>query len=57
MRRAFYEEVGEHISKVDKEILTWNYRKDADTDVEDLDIDTILHADDDLFQWRDRHQL
>jgi hypothetical protein len=57
MRRAFYEEVGEHISKIDKEILTWDYRKDADTDVEDLDVDTILHADDDLFQWRDRHQL
>ena len=25
MRKAFYEEVGEHISKIDKEILTWTY--------------------------------
>lgn len=59
MRRAFYEEVGEHISKVDKEILTWNYRKDTDTNtgVEDLDMDAILRADDDLSQWRSRHQL
>ena len=57
MRRAFYEEVGEHISKVDKEILTWDYRKDADNDLEDLDMDAILRADDDLSQWRGRHQL
>ena len=29
MRRAFYEEVGQHISKIDEEILTWTYRKDT----------------------------
>ena len=59
MRRAFYEEVGEHISKVDKEILTWDYRKetDANTGVEDMNMDAILSADDDLSQWRSRHQL
>ena len=59
MRRAFYEEVGEHISKVDKEILTWDYRKetDANISVELLDMDAILRADDDLSQWRRRHQL
>jgi len=30
MRRAFYEEVGNHISKIDEEILTWDYRKAKD---------------------------
>ena len=59
MRRAFYEEVGEHISKVDKEILTWTYRKDeGETDEPTtLELDTIISADDDVSQWRDRHQL
>ena len=59
MRRAFYEEVGAHISKIDKEILTWTYRKDEDdTDASTtLDLDTIISADDDLSQWRSRHQL
>lgn len=59
MRRAFYEEVGEHISKIDKEILTWTYRKDEDdTDASTaLDLETIISADDDLSQWRSRHQL
>ena len=59
MRRAFYEEVGEHISKIDEEILTWTYRKDEDdTDASTaLDLETIISADDDLSQWRSRHQL
>ena len=59
MRKAFYEEVGEHISKIDKEILTWTYRKDEDdTDKPTtLELDTILSADDDVSQWRERHQL
>ena len=59
MRRAFYEEVGEHISKVDKEILTWTYRKDeGETDEPTtLELDTIISADDDVSQWRDKHQL
>ena len=57
MRRAFYEEVGEHISKIDMEILTWTYRKDEDDTAEakTLDIYTILRADDDVSQWRERH--
>ena len=58
VRRAFYEEVGEHISKIDKEILLWTYRKDeGDTDEpKTLELDTILSADDDVSQWRERHQ-
>lgn len=57
--KAFYEEVGEHISKIDKEILTWTYRKDeGDNDKPStLDLDTILSADDDVSQWKERHQL
>ena len=59
MRRAFYEEVGEHISKIDKEILTWNYRKDTDESNEPkaIDIDTIIAGDDDVSQWRGRHSV
>ena len=59
MRRAFYEEVGAHISKVDEEILTWTYRKDTDESNEPkaIDIDTIIAGDDDVSQWRERHQL
>jgi hypothetical protein len=59
MRRAFYDEMREPISKIDKEILTWTYRKDeGDTDKpKTLELDTILSADDDVSQWRERHQL
>ena len=59
MRRAFYEEVGEPISKIDKEILTWTYRKDEDDTGRPkmLKLDTILRADDDVSHWRERHQL
>ena len=59
MRRAFYDEMREPISKIDKEILTWTYRKDED-DSEDstaLDVDTIISGDDDVSRWRERHQL
>ena len=59
MHRAFYDEMREPISKIDKEILTWTYRKDED-DSEDstaLDVDTIISGDDDLSGWRERHQL
>ena len=59
MRRSFYEEIGEHISKVDTEILTWHYRKD-DTQANSSDapsIDQILNADDDVSQWRERHKI
>jgi len=59
MRRAFYEEVGEHISKIDEEILTWDYRKAKDDtlEVKTLELDAILSADDDVSQWRERHSL
>ena len=59
MRRAFYEEVGEHISKIDEEILTWTYRKDEDDTAEakTLDVAAIVSADDDVLQWRERHRL
>ena len=59
MRRSFYEEIGEHISKVDTEILTWHYRKD-DTQANSSDspsIDQILNADNDVSQWRERHNM
>jgi hypothetical protein len=59
MRRAFYEEVGQHISKIDEEILTWTYRKDTveTNEAKSIDIDTIIASDDDVSQWRERHQL
>ena len=59
MRRAFYEEVGEHISKIDEEILTWTYRKDENDTAEakTLDVAAIVSADDDVSQWRERHRL
>ena len=59
MRRAVYDEMREPISKIDKEILTWTYRKDeGDTDEpKTLELDAILNGDDDVSQWRARHQL
>ena len=59
MRRAFYEEVGAHISKIDEEILTWTYRKDTDESNEPkaIDMDTIIAGDDDVSQWRERQHL
>ena len=59
MRRAFYEEVGNHISKIDEEILTWDYRKAKDDtlEVKTLELDAILSADNDVSQWRGRHSL
>jgi len=59
MRKAFYEEVGEHISKIDKEILTWTYRKNEDDTDEPktLELDAILSGDDDVSHWRERHHV
>lgn len=59
MRRAFYEEMGEHISKVDTEILSWTYRKDpsAEWNSETLEIENIVRSDDSVSQWRQRHTL
>jgi hypothetical protein len=58
MRRAFYEEMGEHISKVDTEILSWTYRKSDDANLTSSpSVDEIITSDDDLSLWRHRHQL
>jgi len=59
MRRAFYEEMGEHISKVDTEILSWDYMKDDESKSVDstLTFDEIIAADDDLSLWRQRHEF
>ena len=58
MRRAFYEEMGEHISKVDTEILSWTYRKHDHEELASFpSIDEIIAADDDVSLWRNRHQL
>ena len=59
MRRAFYEEVGEHISKIDEEIITWDYRKDKDHTLEanTLELDAVLNANGDVSQWQDCHSL
>ena len=58
MRRAFYEEMGEHISKVDTEILSWTYMKSDDANLTSSpSVDEIIAADDDLSLWRHRHQL
>ena len=59
MRRAFYEEMGEHISKVDKEILPWTYRKveQSDDQPASLSVEDIVKADDDLSQWKERHNM
>ena len=59
MRRAFYDEMREPISKIDKEILTWSYRKDEDDTEETrtLDLDAILSGDDDASHWRETSTL
>ena len=59
MRRAFYDQMREPISKIDKEILTWTYRKDEGDNDEPktLELDAILSGDDDVSKWRERHQL
>ena len=58
MRRAFYEEVGEHISKLDTEILSWTYRKDEDqpASATTLSVNDILGGDDDVSAWRQRQE-
>ena len=45
--------------KIDKEILTWTYRKNEDDTDEPktLELDAILSGDDDVSHWRERHQL
>ena len=59
MHRAFHDQTGNPISKIDKEILTWTYRKDTDesNEAKAIDIDTIIAGDDDVSHWRDRHTV
>ena len=59
MRRAFFEVTGDHISKVDTEILSWSYRKEAQQDdqSDSIGIDRLLSADNDVSAWRERHDL
>ena len=38
------------------EILTWTYRKTEEQSYE-LDLNTIVDADNDVSQWRKRHDL
>ena len=58
MRRAFYEEMGEHISKIDTEILSWTYRKAEPTNSlkSAPSVEQIMLAEKDISLWRKRHQ-
>ena len=56
MRKAFFEEMNEHISKVDKEILSWSYYKEDDT-LENPSVEQVLNALDEFSQWEQRHIL
>ena len=57
MRRAFYERFQSDIP-VKNEFIDWTYRKEESLTEQQnaIDIDTILKADDDVSQWRKRHQ-
>ena len=56
MRKAFFEEMNEHISKVDTEILSWTYYKE-DNATESPSVDQVLSALDESSQWENRHHL
>ena len=56
MRRAFFEEMDEQISKVDKEILSWTDHKGNNTP-ESPSVDQVLSALDESSQWEKRHYL
>jgi hypothetical protein len=56
MRRAFFEEMNEQISKVDKEILSWSDHKEDDTP-ENPSVEQVLNALDESSQWEQRHDL
>ena len=53
---GYHETFGESI-KVSEEIIDWQYRKiQSDTDeIKPLSFEQILQADDDVSQWRSRH--
>ena len=56
MRRAFFEVMGDHITKLDTEILSWTYRKaeDQHTSTTTLSVNDVLQGDDDVSAWRQR---
>ena len=56
MRRAFFEVMGDHITKLDTEILSWTYRKDEDqpASATTLSVNDVLKGDDDVSAWRQR---
>jgi hypothetical protein len=56
MKKAFFEEMGEHISKVDTEILSWSYYKE-DATPESPSVEQVLNALDESSQWELRHDL
>ena len=58
MRRAFYERFQSDIP-VTQEVINWSYRKKESLTKQQnaMDIDTILKVDDDVSQWRKRHEL
>jgi len=60
MRKAFFEEMGEHISKVDTEILSWTYYQDesaSKTPTFDNVFDEVMHVIDEFAQWEKRHEI
>ena len=54
MRKAFFEEMNEHISKVDKEILSWSYDKEDYTS-DSPSVEQVLSVLDESSQWEQRH--
>ena len=56
MRKAFFEEMNEHISKVDKEILSWSYEKEDYTS-DSPSVEQVLSVLDESSQWEQRHIL
>ena len=52
VRQAFFEEAGSHMSKSDKEILSWSQRKDDSSEN-----NTMNKAEGDVAQWRKRQSL
>ena len=56
MRKAFFEEMNEHISKVDTEILSWSYYKE-DSAPNGPSVDQVLSALDESSLWEQRHYL
>ena len=56
MRKAFFEEMNEHISKVDTEILSWSYDKEDYTS-DSPSVEQVLDALDEFSLWEIRHHL